>query len=104
MMAAIMEGLRAAAPTAIAGYPVLCVRDYQLSVETDIVAGTEAPIDLPKSNVITFCLPDGASVVFRPSGTEPKIKAYITATGKTAAAAKEAAEVLTAEAKKMLGQ
>ena len=40
-------------------------------------------IELPKSDVLSFTLEKGASVIFRPSGTEPKIKAYYTTIGET---------------------
>jgi phosphoglucomutase len=42
-----------------------------------MINGTEAPLDLDKSNVIQFYLEDGSKISARPSGTEPKIKYYI---------------------------
>jgi len=42
----------------------------------DILNGTEAQIDLPRSNVLQFFLEDGSKISMRPSGTEPKIKFY----------------------------
>ena len=44
-----------------------------------VYTGTEEPVDLPKSNVIVLTLGQKGSVVLRPSGTEPKIKLYLTA-------------------------
>lgn len=84
-MADIMANLRENAPKEIAGYKVLKVADYQLSKEYDLVAGTETVIDLPKSNVLSYSLEGEHACIFRPSGTEPKIKLYITAVGKDAA-------------------
>ncbi|WP_163194444.1 phospho-sugar mutase [Clostridium thermarum] len=51
--------------------------DYKSSVEYDFVEGAERGIDLPKSNVLKFILSDGSWFVVRPSGTEPKMKVYI---------------------------
>jgi phosphoglucomutase len=53
--------------------------DYKLSVENDFLESTEKAIDLPKSNVLKFILSDGSWFVVRPSGTEPKMKIYISA-------------------------
>lgn len=78
-MAALMDGLRENAPTEIAGLPVLSVSDYKKQKTTDTVTGQKTPIDLPVSNVLRYALPDGSAVIVRPSGTEPKIKIYITA-------------------------
>ncbi|MGN0635489.1 MAG: phospho-sugar mutase [Acutalibacteraceae bacterium] len=78
-MAALMDGLRENAPTEIAGLPVLSVSDYKKQETTDTVTGQKTPIDLPVSNVLRYALPDGSAVIVRPSGTEPKIKIYITA-------------------------
>ena len=41
----------------------------------------EAPTGLPKSDVIKFFLDNGETITIRPSGTEPKLKAYIFAYG-----------------------
>lgn len=79
---AAVEAVRKEAPKEIAGYPVTAVRDYQLQKRTDLVTGEETPIDLPQSNVLFFEM-GGDSFVLRPSGTEPKLKAYITASAQT---------------------
>jgi phosphoglucomutase len=51
--------------------------DYQMSIEKDMIKGTESAINLPKSDVLQFLLADGTKISARPSGTEPKIKFYI---------------------------
>ena len=61
----VMSRLRVTAPTELAGQPVLSV--------SDLTGGTA---DLPSADVLRYTLP-GARVVIRPSGTEPKIKAYL---------------------------
>lgn len=80
-MQSIMSNLRDNHPTEIAGLKVIQFDDYQTSVSKNIVTGEEKEITLPKSNVLAFMLEQGAKVIIRPSGTEPKIKAYYTATG-----------------------
>ena len=89
-------------PAAIAGLKVVKVSDYLLSVKKDLATGREEAIDLPKSNVLAFALEGNAGLVVRPSGTEPKVKAYVTATGTDAAAAAAMADRLTAAAKELL--
>ncbi|MBQ9229254.1 MAG: phospho-sugar mutase [Eubacterium sp.] len=96
-MAGIMDGLRADAPAAIAGKKVTAVSDYKTS-KTVYADGTEKAIELPKSNVLAYALEGGNKVIVRPSGTEPKIKAYITAIGDSKAAAKALADTLIAAA------
>ena len=59
------------------GSKVVKVEDYQLSIAKDLRSGTEEPIDVPKSNVLIYYTEDGSKVALRPSGTEPKIKFYI---------------------------
>ena len=71
-MSGIMTGLRENAPAEFAGKKVVKVTDYTKPEETG----------LPKANVLIYGLDDGATVVVRPSGTEPKIKAYYTTLGK----------------------
>lgn len=87
----IMTNLRENHPTEIDGLKVLRFDDYQVSLSKDIATGETTEITLPKSNVLAFTLEQGAKVVIRPSGTEPKIKAYYTtkADTKKAAAAKK---------------
>lgn len=80
-MADIMSGLRDNAPSEIAGRKVVKTADYKLSVEKDIVSGEEKTINLPKSNVLQYNLDGEHMVIVRPSGTEPKIKIYLTAVG-----------------------
>ena len=75
----------------IAGYKVVKTADYKLSVEKDVVNNTETVINLPKSNVIQLNLENDNMVIIRPSGTEPKIKVYLTAVGKD----KDDAQVVT---------
>jgi phosphoglucomutase len=82
-MAAIMEDFRSNVPQSISSLKVLSVDDYKTSESTEIATGSKTTIELPKSNVIAFNLEKGAKVVIRPSGTEPKIKAYYTATAPT---------------------
>ncbi len=102
IMADLMQGLRDNRPTAFAGKQVVAFADYQQSYTLDYATGEKTVLKLPKSNVLTFSLEDGASVIFRPSGTEPKIKAYITATGATEAGAQTLAAALTAQADAIL--
>ena len=83
-MADIMSNLRENAPKEIASYKVLKIADYLESKEYDLVTGEETVIDLPKSNVLSYSLDGEHACIFRPSGTEPKIKLYITAVGKDA--------------------
>jgi phosphomannomutase len=79
----VMSRLRATAPAELAGQPVTSVTDYS--------GGTW---QLPSADMLSYQLP-GARVVIRPSGTEPKIKAYLEvvelATGRTLPAARQAA-------------
>lgn len=79
----IMADLRQAAPDSIGSAKVTCVRDYRESVETDLTTGDRRTIHLPKSNVLEYILGTQGSVIVRPSGTEPKVKFYYTAVGRT---------------------
>ncbi|NCO63992.1 MAG: phospho-sugar mutase [Flavobacteriales bacterium] len=59
------------------GSKVVKIDDYELSVSKNLSTGKETKIDIPKSNVIIYNLEDGSQVALRPSGTEPKIKFYV---------------------------
>lgn len=79
-IAAIMKGLRDTPPREVAGLAVQQIRDLQTGVATTVTTGETTSIDLPRSNVLAFDLADGARVLVRPSGTEPKLKFYFEAT------------------------
>ena len=76
-MASIMQGLRDNPPTEIGGVKVVKATDYKKTEETG----------LPAANVLIYSMEDGATVIVRPSGTEPKIKTYFTTLGKDLAEA-----------------
>lgn len=88
-MASIMEKLRTEPPKEFAGKAVVKVKDYEKTEETG----------LPRANVLIYELSDGATVIVRPSGTEPKIKAYYTTLGKDLEEAKKEREALAAAVK-----
>ena len=88
-MAGIMASLREKPPVEIGGYKVVKVTDYEKTEETG----------LPAANVLVYALDGGATVIVRPSGTEPKIKTYFTTLGKDLAEA-EAQKNTLAEALK----
>ena len=101
-MAQLMDGMRNAAPDEIAGFKVTRRFDYKLSECTDCITGETSVIKLPKSNVLLYKLGDSAEVIFRPSGTEPKIKAYITARAETMDEAVRIKEALRAYAREQM--
>ncbi|MBQ4568862.1 MAG: phospho-sugar mutase [Ruminococcus sp.] len=102
-MSQLMSGLRNNAPTQLAGYSVQGICDYENSTDTDLVTGETAEIDLPKSNVLSYSLEGGNAAIVRPSGTEPKIKLYLTSVGKTQEDALDIMDKLEADAKALLG-
>ena len=91
-MAGIMEDLRKNPPKDFAGDKVVSAIDYEKPEETG----------LPKANVLIYKLEDGASVVVRPSGTEPKIKTYFTTKGRDLAEAQAEKDKLTEAVKPLL--
>jgi alpha-phosphoglucomutase (EC 5.4.2.2) len=76
-IAKAIEYLRNSRQKEVNGVAIQMSFDYKLSKEYDLVKGTEKDIDLPKSNVLKFVLEDGSWFVVRPSGTEPKMKIYL---------------------------
>ncbi len=102
-MKEIMTSLRTEPPKAIGGLKVEKVGDYLESAETDLATGEKTVIELPKSDVLAFRLEDGASVIIRPSGTEPKIKAYYTTIGESREAASALEQKIAADFKSILG-
>ncbi len=91
-MAGIMADLRANAPAEIGGYAVTKVVDYADSAATG----------LPAANVLVYSLEGGATVIVRPSGTEPKIKTYFTTLGRDLAEAEAQKKVLADALKPIL--
>ncbi|GAA3617730.1 hypothetical protein GCM10022396_40420 [Flavivirga amylovorans] len=73
----MMKNARKFPLTDINGIKVVRVDDYKLSDSKNLVSGSESPIDLPKSNVLVYHTEDGSQIALRPSGTEPKIKFYM---------------------------
>lgn len=102
-MADMMNDLRVNPPKEIAGAPVVKMSDYKLSFTKDTVTGEETEINLPKSNVLSFIMPDNSKVIVRPSGTEPKIKVYITACGNSREESTEKSEKIADSMSKILG-
>ncbi len=90
-MAGIMADLRKEPPTEIAGSKVEAVVDYATGVN-----------GLPTANVVEFDLEGGNKAIVRPSGTEPKIKLYIFASGKDAAEADALLESIEEDGRKLL--
>ena len=86
-MEEIMTGLRDNHPTTIGGLKVERFEDYKASTSKNIATGEVKELTLPKSNVLAFYLEGGCKAIVRPSGTEPKIKTYITAKAPTRAEA-----------------
>ncbi len=102
-MADIMNSLRENAPTSFAGKKVVKVADYKESVVKDTLTGDSVTINLPKSNVLSYSLQDNSKVIVRPSGTEPKIKVYITACVENRADADSLTTLIAEDAKGLLG-
>ena len=79
---AMMNTFRANPPKTIAGETVARVLDYKTSEELNIETGVKSKINQPKSDVLQFYTKEGAKISVRPSGTEPKIKFYISVNSK----------------------
>ena len=91
-MAGIMASLREKPPVELGGYKVAKVTDYLNTAETG----------LPSANVLVYALDGGATVIVRPSGTEPKIKTYFTTLGKDLAEAQAQKDALAEALKPIL--
>ena len=91
-MTGIMDGLRQNPPTEFAGDKVVKAVDYKNAAETG----------LPAANILIYTLESGATVIVRPSGTEPKIKTYFTTIGKDLAEAQAQKDKLAEALKPIL--
>lgn len=95
--AGFMAQMRRELPKAVCGIAVTSVTDYQARVTRDLVHGTEEAVTLPKSNVLVLQLGEKGTVILRPSGTEPKVKIYLTAVDADRAAAMKLLDDMAAE-------
>lgn len=102
-MVDLMDMLRKNPPKSFAGKKVVGVADYKLQVYKDLESGKEEKLTLPASNVLAYPLEGDSKVIVRPSGTEPKIKVYLTATEADLETAKATTEKLTEDVKTLLG-
>lgn len=97
----IMTTLRHTPPKAVAGIPVVGTSDYKNALRID--GETQSVIDLPRSNVLEYRLENGCKVIVRPSGTEPKIKIYLSVKGATSAESDALIVSLGNDMKKIMG-
>jgi len=98
---AMMENFRNSPPKSFIGSPVVRILDYKTQVETNVLTNRSTAIGLPKSDVLQFYLEDGSKISVRPSGTEPKIKFYISVSAQLNSSAefKHVSEALDAKIK-----
>ena len=101
-MAAMMSGLREHAPECIGASAVAERIDYAQGAPMPVVNPSDEPQRLPKADVLEFRLADGSRVLFRPSGTEPKAKAYVFAKGSDRSESESKLVALAADAKSIL--
>ena len=102
-IADIMDRLATNPPVEVDGIKVARFDNLNKSESLDIDSGKITVINLPKSNVLCFYLADGSSLIVRPSGTEPKIKLYISAVGATDSDATAQRKKLEDAGTKLLG-
>jgi phosphoglucomutase len=80
-IASILEGLRCSLKGLIGNKKIIKKMDYKAGLEEDLINNKKKSMGLPKSNVLKFILEDGSWFVVRPSGTEPKMKIYLSVKG-----------------------
>ena len=93
-MERIISVLRGDRALRFAGLDTLKTDDYEVSVSTDLKTGEKSKLLLPKSDVLLLTLDKGCEIVVRPSGTEPKLKCYLTAKAKDMKSADETLAVI----------
>ncbi|MEG2958779.1 MAG: phospho-sugar mutase [Oscillospiraceae bacterium] len=81
----LMANLRKNPLTEIAGVAVTLRKDYADGTETEVATGKVTQMELTGSNVLKYKLADGTDLIVRPSGTEPKVKVYVLASGENKA-------------------
>ena len=98
----IMSHFQNATITSMGGKEIVTVEDYDKSVS--VTGGVETPITLPKSLVLKYIYEDGGWFALRPSGTEPKLKVYISIVCKTEAESKALVESLKDAVSKIIDE
>lgn len=93
-IAKCIDGLRNDALKEMNGVKVITSFDYKLSKEVNNLTDEEKEIKLPKSNVLKYVLEDDSWFVVRPSGTEPKMKIYLSVKGSSLEDSKEKLKTL----------
>lgn len=101
IMAGMMNKLRSNPPKELADCEIIRVSDYQTS--KTVTASGQTAIELPKSNVLEYELKNGCTAIVRPSGTEPKIKLYLSVVGNNKDEIKEQTDRIGSDVKKILG-
>ena len=101
-MSNIMTSLRENVPQEIAGLSVIKYLDYENKKRIEVSSGDVSNISLPSTNMVAFILEGGAEVMIRPSGTEPKMKIYITTAEKDLESSKMLTERLVLASKDMV--
>lgn len=96
-----MDKLRANPPKEMAGFEIVRTSDYLTSVA--VTAEGQTSIELPKSNVLEYELSNGCTAIVRPSGTEPKIKLYLSIVGQNLDEIHERTTQIGENVKKILG-
>ena len=102
-MKAIMDSLHQEAPKMILDLPVLRVEDYKKGEIFDLKTNTKIPTHMDLSDVVKLVLEDTSWIAVRPSGTEPKCKFYVEASGNKEEGLKEKAFALVKAIKEILG-
>lgn len=102
-MKEIMTSLRTNPPASVGGLSLVEFSDYMAGTTKNMKDGSVTEILLPKSDVLAFSLENNATVIIRPSGTEPKIKVYYTTTGSTQEEATALYEKMDVDFRKVLG-
>ncbi len=102
-MGRIMTDLRVSPVKEINGYKVTAVRDYKTGIVFNSVTNVKGSTGLPPSDVLQYIIESGDCITVRPSGTEPKLKVYITSRAPLREDAEEKAEAISGDVKRILG-
>mgnify|MGYP000887917344 FL=1 len=102
-IAALMAGLRADPPSAFAGVPVAFRDDYAAGTGVELATGRTYPLTLARADVLHYRFADGGFVMVRPSGTEPKLKIYVSVVGPDEAGAVALRDRVMADALAQMG-